>query len=336
MPSEADLDTILKSLAVPIGAFRSALALTLEQVRGFLASQESAGGGDGPPEKALLGEFATGRIDFERFGSLLARVPAIDAFSRTRIEEAYEVLRDAEAQSAHVAAVRAEPGGDLRGAVARGLAAVGRAFGAARVYELARTGRYRDADHGSFLDSFPFHRWSRAERLIAPPLVVHVPGHDLRAEPLAEFLDGAVKIVLDIAGESPLVPLVRLVTPGTFVLQTKDESGLDRFAAWSGPGIAARVPEGTALFLHDPALGPDPWDRTRVDFLPEPGRLPRGGRSVRQEAEEVRQLAALAARPAAPPVAPATAGAPGREPARAAADPADRLAAWLIAQADLK
>lgn len=330
MPSESDPDAILKSLAVPIGAFRSALALTLEQVRGFLASQESAAGRDGPPEKALLGEFATGRIDVERFGSLLARVPAIDAFSRTRIEEAYEVLRDAEAQSAHLATAHAETGGDLRGAVARTLAAVGRAFGAARVYELARTGRYRDADHGSFLDSFPFHRWSRAERLIAPPLVVDVPGHDLRVEPLAEFLDGAVKIVLDVAGESPLVPLVRLITPGTFVLQTKGGAGLDRFAAWSGPGIAALVPEGAALFVHDPGMGPDPWDRIRVDSMPEPGRLPRGGRSARQEADELRQLAALAARPAAPP--PVTAAA---APA-VAAEPADRLAAWLLAQADMK
>ncbi|HEX5138324.1 MAG TPA: hypothetical protein VFY93_15215, partial [Planctomycetota bacterium] len=128
----------------------------------------------------------------------------------------------------------------------------------------------------------------------------------------------------------PLVPLVRMITPGTFVLQTKDAAGLDRFAASSGPGIAAVVPEGSALFVHDPSLGTDPWDRLQVASLPEPARVPRGRRSARQEADEVRQLKALAARPPEPPLMTATAG-----PAVAAA-PADRLAAWLLAQADLK
>jgi hypothetical protein len=324
MPSEATPDPVRKALAGGVAAFRSALALTAEQVRGFLA----AAGDDGPPEKAFLGEFAAGRIDFARFASLLDRAPALDAASLGRIRRAYEILREAEAQWGGAPEVRVEPGGDLREAVARALAAVGRAFGAARVAELARAGRYREADHDALLESFPFRRWSRAERAIAPPLVVHVNGRDLRAEPLAEFLDGAVKIVLDVAGESPLAPLVRLVTPGTFVLQTRDGSGLDRFAAWSGPGIAALVPEGSALFLHDPAAGPDPWDRVSVQHPPEAGRLPQGGRSARQEAEELRQLAALCARPPTPPpVAPAAAPA-------AAAEPADRLAAWLLAQAD--
>jgi hypothetical protein len=329
MPSDANIDPVLRSLAGPIGAFRSALALTLEQMRGFLASQQAARGQEGPPEKALLGAFAEGRIDFERFGSLLDRTPSVDAFSLGRIEDAYEVLR--ELDGSRIGEVHAEPHGDLREAVARGLGALGRAFGAARVFELARTGRYREAEHGPFLDAFPFHRWSRAERLVAPPLLVHVDGRGLRAEPLAEFLDGAVKIVLLVAGEPPLVPLVRLITPGTFVLQTRDGKGLDRLAAWSGPGIAAVVPEGPALFAHDPALGPEPWSRMHVEAMPELSRVPRGGRSARQEAEEVRQLEALATRPPEPPPIAAAAAAPA-----GSAEPADRLAAWLLAQADLK
>jgi hypothetical protein len=319
MPSDA----VRKSLAVPIGAFRSALALALEQVRAFLSS--AAASGAGSAEASLLGSFASGRIDVARFGSLLARAPAANASALARIRDAYEALREAEEQAGLVGEVRAEPGADLREAVARALATMGRAFGAARVHELARTGRYREADHASWLDSFSFERWSRAERMIAPPLVVHVNGRGLRAEPLAEFLDGAMKIVLEVAGESPLVPLVRLVTPGTYVLQTKDATGLDRFAAFAGPGIAAIVPEGSALFVHDPAEG------LRIDLLPEPGRIPRGGRSARQEAEELKQLAAMAARPAAPPKPPAVAS-----PETPAPDPADRLAAWLLARADLK
>lgn len=329
MQSDADLEPILRTLAGPIEAFRSALALTAEQVRGFLASRRPGGSG-GTAEDPRLGEFAKGRIDIERFEALLAGEPAVDALALARIEDAHEVLRDIEAQGAHIAVVHAEPGGDLRATVARALATIGRAFGAARVFELARGGRFRDADHSSFLDTFPFQRWSRAERLLGPPLVVHVNGPGLRAEPLAEFLDGAVKIVLKVAGEPPLVPLVRLITPGTFVLQTKDGSGLDRFAAYTGPGIAAVVPDGTATFVHDPREGPDPSDRIRIGELPGAGRLPRGGRSVRQEAEERRQLEAMATRPPAPPPM-VTAAAAG-----AAAAPADRLAAWLLAQADLK
>ncbi len=332
MPSDLDLDPILRSLAGPIGAFRSALALTLEQMRGFLDARQDGAGDEGPREKALLGAFAGGRIDFERFGSLLDRTPSIDAFSLGRIEDAYEVLREIE--GSRIGEVHAEPHGGLREAAARALATVGRAFGAARVFELARTGRYRDAEHGSLLDSFPFHRWSRAERLIAPPLVVHVEGRGLFAEPLAEFLDGAVKVVLLVNGEAPLVPLVRLITPGTFVLQTRDGKGLDRLAAWSGPGIAAIVPEGTALFLHDPSLGNNPWDRLRVESVPEQGRVPKGGRSAKQEAEEIRQLQALATRPPEPP--PVAAAAAPAAAAVGAAEPADRLAAWLLAQADLK
>ncbi|HEX5139043.1 MAG TPA: hypothetical protein VFY93_18890, partial [Planctomycetota bacterium] len=198
MPSDETSDLIHASLEGPFRAFRSALALTIGQIRGFLATQQAAEGPEGPAEKAMLGAFAAGRIDFERFGSLLARAPAVDAFSLGRIEDACEVLREVEL--APIGEVHAEPGGDLRGTVARALGTVGRAFGAARVFELARTGRYREADHGSFLDVFPFARWSRAERLLAPPLVVRVEGRGLFAEPLAEFLDGAVKIVLVVAG----------------------------------------------------------------------------------------------------------------------------------------
>jgi hypothetical protein len=334
MPSDVGESPVRDHLKGPIGAFRSAVALTREQVRGFLAAQQPAEGPEGPPpEGRMLGAFAAGRIDVSRFASLLARAPAADPAALACIEDAYEVLRE-EAEEARIREVHAEPAGDLRDAVARALASVGRAFGAARVFELARTGRYREAEHRSFLDSFPFPRWSRQERMIAPPLVVHVSGRNLRAEPLAEFLDGAMKLVLVVTGEAPLVPLVRLVTPGTFVLQAKDPAALDRFAAFAGPGIAAILPEGSALFAHDPALGADSWDRLRVELLPETGRVPRGGRSARQEAEEVHQLQAMAARPPGPP--PVAAGAAGSPHPVAGAGPADRLAAWLLAQADLK
>ena len=78
------------------------------------------------------------------------------------------------------------PGASLVATVVGALAEIGRAFGAARVVELARTGRYR-ADGSTRPGSrpTPSRAGTRAERSLAPPLVVHVDGGDLRAEGLA-------------------------------------------------------------------------------------------------------------------------------------------------------
>jgi hypothetical protein len=60
-----------------------------------------------------------------------------------------------------------------------------------------------------------------------------------------------------------------------------------------------------------------------------------GGASGAQQSEELRQLRQLAARPEAPP-APAPLPTAASGPATpTAVDPADTLAAWLLAQADL-
>jgi hypothetical protein len=224
-------------------------------------------------------------------------------------------------------------GGDLRAGVARALADLGRAFGAVRTFEVARSGGRRAGEAAAALDGFPYARWSRGERRAAPPLVVAVDGADLRAGVLAEFLDGAQKIVLVVRGPCAPAALVRLVTPGTFVLQSADGTGLDRFAEWGGPGIAALVPDTAARFAHDPAGGAAAWQRLSVAHLPEGDpRISVGGASGAQQAEELRQLRMLAARPEAPPGAVAV---PVAGAAPQAADPADKLAAWLLSQVDL-
>jgi len=320
MPS--DESGIAAALRGAQDAFRSAVMATVEQVRGFLAAQRS-GGGNGVA--AELGRFAAGRIDFERFTSLLEDRGALDSAALERVEAVHGLL-SALANRLHEVDVPA--GASLRDAVAAALAEAGRVFGAVRVFEHVRAGRYREAEHAPLLEEFPYERWSGAERLLAPPLLVRVEGRGIRAEGLAEFLDGAQKLVLLIRGESPLAPLARLVTPRTFVLQTHDGTGLDRFLAWEGPGIAALVPESAARFVHDPAGGPAPWDRLTIGFLPEARAA--AGRSAAQQAEERSQLEALASRP------PAPAAPPPMEAAAVPADPVDRLAAWLLSQADLK
>jgi hypothetical protein len=224
------------------------------------------------------------------------------------------------------------------------LAEIGRAFGAARSFELARQGRLKDGDRDSYIGGFPFRRWNRAERQIAPPLVVELDGHDAQACGLAEFLVGRQKIVLVVRDECPPALLARLITPAMFVMQTHDVAELAEIALHDGPAIAALVPESAARFVHRPGK-PAAWERLEVKHLPAaPPRMSIGRYSTFQQSEELELLRALAEKPADKPVEPlaatngaqaGTAAAAAAPPAAAPADPADRLAAWLLSQADL-
>ncbi len=334
--AEALMRSILVSLAGPMAAFRSAAAEAAEEARAIVAAHGHATGGSARAA-GELGPFAAGRLDSGRFAALFERDADLDPVAVSALERAAHVLTEVadlplEAHRAEVA-----PGGDLLAAAISALARLGRGFGAARVAELARSGRYRAASHDVWLSAFRPARWNRTERRLAPPLVLEVDGQDLRAGSLAELLDGGQKIVLVVRGASPPAPLVRLVTPGVFVLQTSDPSDLARLAVVDGPAIAALLPEDAARFVHDPASGAMAAERLAVMYLPAGGtRAPLGGYSAAQQAEELAQLSALALAPrrAAAPAdrtVPDPAGLAGLPPA----DPADRLAAWLLARADL-
>src|SRR5699024_9036906 len=110
-------------------------------------------------------------------------------------------------------------GSDLRDVVRNALAARGRVFAVARGAEQIRSGRGRSeaADEQA---GFPFRLWNRAERQIAPPLVIEVEGGDLLVPGLAEYLEGGVKIVLVVKQPAPCASLSRLIAPHVFVQQT--------------------------------------------------------------------------------------------------------------------
>jgi hypothetical protein len=252
--------------------------------------------------------------------------------------------------------VEVGPGGDVAAAVGSALASIGRAFGAARVAELVRLGRLDEARKEDAASPFPFRRWTAAERRMSPPLVVRCAGTDLDASGLGSFLDGTQKIVLLVEGPAPAAPLARLITPGTFVTQTDDAAAFARLAGFEGPAVGALVSDGCSLFTHDPSL-PDAG-RLLVKSKPEtkPDTKPRAMRaaSVLQQKASLAHLdllerlfAGVAVGPApAAAVAPAvTTDGPAPVPAagvaapaagQVAVDPADRLAAWLLAQADLQ
>lgn len=330
MPSDDRVQLALQAVARRRDAFQSALQTTIAQVDTVLGQSR---GTDGRVERVTLelGPFAGERIDAARFSSLFDAT-TLDGLRLEAMQRARETLGDLTKQDGALFLADVSPGRDLRAAVAHALEEIGRAFGAVRTFELTRAGRSAHEAHGRSLGSFPFTRWSRGERRLAPPLVVTVDGGDLRVGGLAEFLDGTQQIVLVVRGECAPAPLVRLITPGTFTMQTNDPADLVRLTSWDGPGVAALVPDGAARFVHDPAGGAALWQRLTVSHLPE-GEPKRaiGGISAAQQADELRQLVELVARPPAPP-------APTAEPsaqASAPADPADKLAAWLLSQADL-
>lgn len=325
MPSDDRLALARAAIAKPLAVYRSHVVSSLERVRGVL----SAAGGPSRLE-VELGTFARGRIDAELFSALI-RGTSLDAGARARITQAVRVLEELAALHDEAFAIDLRSGGPLDLVVSSTLATLGRAFGAMISADLIRTDRFRPADHDLLMLAWGFEHWSRDDRRHAPPLVVTLDAEDLRPEKLAHLIDGGIHIVLVVRGTCAPGPLVRLITPGTLVLQTSDKTGLDRFAAYDGPAVAALVSDDATTFIHDPDRGSAPWQRITIWHRPatEP-RKSIGGISPRQQREELAQLEALAERPSlsSTPVdalAPAGAG-----------DPTERLASWLLTQSGLE
>jgi hypothetical protein len=99
--------------------------------------------------------------------------------------------------------------------------------------------------------------------------------------------------------------------------------------------VAALVPDSATRFVHDPAVGAVLHDRLTVHHAPqERPRKALGGISATQQVEELEQLTALSTHPVSAPAPPSTE--PESAPAPVVpASQADKLAAWLISQADL-
>lgn len=331
MPSDPRLQQALAALAQPIADFRAMVDGAITQAEAFLAAQHASALQRGELAALSLGHFAEGRVDSAAFAVLFPSVTAASPDALEALMRALDVLRDVRQRGDALFVVDIPTGGRLGIAVEDALAQTGRAFGAVVLAEVVRGGRFTP-EHERLLRPHAFRSWNRRERRFAPPLVVLVNGAFLQASALVEFADGQEKIVLVVRGASPPAPLARCITPGTFVLQTVDGSGLDRVAAFSGPAIAAIVPDGAAVFMHDPAGGREAWQRMTVQHIPAAGKAPIGGQSAWQVGEDLRLLSDLAATPFSVPAA----GNGAAAPAVGATDAADKIAAWLVAQAGLQ
>ena len=330
MPSEELKGRALEALRDRIEGFRSAVAAAVDEVRGMLAAQAATVGGRAELAAAGLGSFAAGRIDADRFAALFGGTAAMDAASVERVEAALETMISVLEAGDDAFVCRVAPGGDLRDAVRTALARVGRAFGAARAVEAVRAG----VEPGTaFAAGFAPDLWTRADRQVAPPLVIDVEGPDLRPAALADWLEGGQAFVLLVRRGAPPAALARLVGPGALVAQGKTADVLALVRDWGGPAAVAVIPDGGAEFAWLPAGHPaaeakGPGTLT-VTALPDGPVRPLGGLSAARQASDLALLRMLADA-AAGRVVTAASG-PGAAPA----DPADRLAAWLLRQADV-
>jgi hypothetical protein len=327
MPSDDRVRGAFQALAGPAQTFRSTLARTAEEVGQLLRAHSASKETRSARLAAELGPFAGGRISVERFASVFQAPPGVNGGAAEVVRRAHGALTGLLDRGDDLFRITLDGTTTLHDAVAARLADLGRAFGAARVARDAQAQLPPDR-HAAALESFPFARWNKDERRLAPPLVVEARGADLLAAGLAEFLDGHVKLALVVSGDTPPVPLARLIAPGCYVQQAGAASDLAAFVAWDGPGIAALVPDACGRFVHDPKAGRTASERLRIEHLPDAPRKAIDGISVTQQANELALLLSLSQPTGAPAGGPAAA-------APAAADPADQLSAWLLAHTDL-
>lgn len=323
----------LKALDSRVETFHSAVATAVEEIRTFV--QGRRGASEFRADRALMemGPFAVGRIDPERFALLMGADETLTPEAEGVLERAEEIL-DGFSVGRDFHHVVVGPGEDLRDAVKDALDHIGQMFGASRAVELARDGRYEPGQHNAFLSGISFRKWNRSERQLAPPLVVEVGAEDLLPAGLGEFLDGMVKIVLVVKGPTSPAPLARLITPGTYVVQTADVAALAGLADSPHPGVGLLFDEARpeqARFVHDPEGGTAAWRRIAIAHTPEQPDVGRGRRAP-VWLEELVHLETLAKQPAG---AMGTDGEGAVSRTSEEAAPADRLAAFLLSQVDL-
>jgi hypothetical protein len=327
MPSDDRVPEIMRALRSTVDIYEAAIGAAMDRIDSLLACTSD---GDVRDSSLELGPFASGRIDAQRLAALNDDHQALDQADRAILGEARLVLQDHAGMNPRRLIVDVPSGGRMSNAVMQTFAELGRPFGAALVAEMLRRGRFDRDEHGSMLHAFPRYRWNRAERAASPPLVVVVDGADLWAGELTPFLDGNQRIVLIVRSPAPPAALVRVITPGTLVFQTSsDETAGALLTKYAGvPSVGALVPEGCAEFVHAPEAGRSTGERLTLTSRPQGPRKALPSWTLWQQEQELQQLLALAA---PPPVSAAATTGNGAAPTP---DPTERLAAWLLSQAD--
>ena len=318
MPSDERKQIALDAIRPRIEQFHSALAVTADQVRDLLAGSNNTE----DDQSEALGFFARGKVNIERFASFTPRAAHMDAAAEAPIRAAQKVLKSLLAQGDELFIIQTEEGKGLGHQLSVRLALIGRAFAAARVIDMAKSGAYKEDKHAATLERFPYAMWNSSERALAPALLVEVSGADFKPSAIVPLLDTNMKIVFNVSGDAPAAALSRVISPRVFVQQETGNASLEAFAAFKGIAVAAFLPTTAVSFVHDPSAGSTTYERfVSVAFPKEIRKRAIGGISPAQQAEDYTLLESLS-------VPPEIAG-------DAASDPAGKLSAWLLNQTNL-
>lgn len=318
MPSDERRGIALDAIRPRAELFRSAVAVAADQVRGLLTGS----GNTLDDQTVALGFFARGKVDIDRFASFAPKASRIDAAAKAPIGAAREVLTTLLAEGDELFVLQLEEGQELGHQVGIRLASIGRAFAAARVIELAKSGAYKEDKHAATLEEFSFSMWNSSERALAPALVVELSGADFNPSAIVPFLDANIKFVFNLDGDAPAAALSRVVSPAVFVQQETGNAALEAFSAFDGMAVAALLPANAVNFVHDPSAGSTTVERfVSVVFPREVKKRAIGGISPTQQAEDYALLESMS-------IALVATG-------DAASDPAGKLSAWLLSQTDL-
>ena len=343
MQSDERVTKALEILRGPIDQYRAAISGTRAQMADYLALHRGETDSRAHVAATALGRFAGGRVDATRFAAAFEGARALTAQDTSRIEECIATLDALTMDGDSLFTCHVALGGNFEDAVDTAFATLGRAFAAALVFQAVKTQVFRENIHQQLLDAFPFERWNRLERLVAPPLIVTVDANDIDVARIARFLDGRSRIVLMIRGAMAPAALVSLITPGVTVIQTTDAGDVAKMLNARGPAIVAVADETVARFVHDPAGGPRLADRLSIQAIPsDVPQRPFGRYSAFQQREQRTQLDTLVAAcraelqlGAANAMEAATAVAATAANGRAPAEAVDTLAGWLLTQAGL-
>jgi hypothetical protein len=318
MPFEERKANALEAVRPRIEQFHAALTVTTNQVRGLL----SGAGSSEEDKQEALGYFARGKVNMEKFNSFTQKGPSIENDVEAPVRAAEAVLKSLLDQGDSLFYLKTERGKGLGHQLSVRLAHIGRAFAAARVVDLAKSGAYKEDKHAGSLERWPYANWNSSERALTPALVVEVSGEDFKPSAIVPLLDTNMKIVFIVTGDAPAGALSRVISPKVFVQQATGDEKLEAFAKFKGIAVAAYLPATAVSFIHDPSAGSTTYERfVSIQFPSEVRKRQIGGISPAQQAEDYSLLESLS-------VPPEIAG-------EAASDPAGKLSAWLLSQTDL-
>ena len=327
MPSDERVRAALSATEGPRRDFLSSVRTTADQVDAFLRARKGKTHHVSEQVAESLGGFAAGRIDASKFSAFL---PARDELPPTLVdamERAGGALREVARLRDEDFVVQAESGESMSEAARRGLGRLGRAFGAAEMVEAIRSGRTPDKTAEGKLTRYDPDDWTSRERQLAPPVVVLARGESLRGAQMRDWLEGMQQIVVVADGPCPPAPMVSLLSPGVLVGQVHSIAALEVMDQFDGPAAVAIVASESASWMHDPRRTPP------LEIHSKPAAPPQsavGPISPWRQEQDLAHLERIGA-----PLAgarPATGNGTGT-PEEVA--PADRLAAWLLKQADV-